>query len=247
MWHLSAANSVPPSANIAAATDLAARGRRPRFVWIARSWSALLDLYRGDVEAAEAGFAEALAVWGPAPNPDAVQCFFAQQLTLRLLDGRTGEIIDMLREVAATDSDQMLWNSLLSYPLALSGASDESSRALDAVMMSGVSSLRSDVTHHVALAMLSEAAALLQRADVSQAVAPVLEPFADRRIVANIYGGGGFCWGSVAYQLGLCAETSGDRDTARSRYELALDHAEQDAAVLFAQRAQTRLASVTDL
>lgn len=233
--------------DIAAATELAARGRRPRFVWIARSWSALLDLYRGDVEAAEAGFAEALAVWGPAPNPDAVQCFFAQQLTLRLLDGRTGEIIDMLREVAATDPDQTMWNALLSYPLALAGAPDEADRALDAVMAAGISSLRSDVTQHVVLAMLSEAAALLQRADVASAVVPLLEPFADRRIVANIYGGGGFCWGSVAFQLGLCAETVGHPDAARSFYERALEHAEQDAATLFAERARTRLAAGVDM
>jgi DNA-binding SARP family transcriptional activator len=230
--------------DIAAATELAARGRRPRFVWIARSWSALLDLYRGDVEAAEAGFAEALAVWGPVPNPDAVQCFFAQQLTLRLLDGRTGEIIDMLREVAATDPDQTMWNALLSYPLALAGAMDEAGRALDVVMAAGVSSLRRDVTQHVVLAMLSEAAALLQRADVARAVADQFEPFEDRRIVANIYGGGGFCWGSVAYQLGLCAQTVGDRDSARSWYERARDHAERDGAAQFAQRATASLAAV---
>ena len=184
-------------------------------------------------------------IW-PEPNPDAVQCFFAQQLTLRLLDGRTGEIIDMLREVAATDPDQTLWNALLSYPLALAGATDEAERALGAVMVAGVSSLRPDVTQHVALAMLSEASAVLERADVSAAVARQLEPFADRRIVASIYGGGGFCWGSVALQLGLCAETIGNRDTARSWYGRAVDHADQDAAVLFAQRAGARLAATTD-
>jgi len=110
-------------------------------------------------------------------------------------------------------------------------------------MAASVSSLRPDVTQHVALAMLSEAAALLQRADVAGAVAHLLEPFTDRRIVANIYGGGGFCWGSVAFQQGLCAETVGHRDAARASYERALDHAEQDAAILFAERARTRLAT----
>lgn len=140
-----------------------------------------------------------------------------------------------------------MWNALLSYPLALAGATDEADRALDAVMAAGVASLRPDVTQHVAFAMLSEAAALLQRGDVAVAVARQLEPFADRRIVANIYGGGGFCWGSVAFQLGLCAETLGDPGSARSWYERALDHAEQDAAVRFAHRASTRLAGAIDL
>lgn len=230
--------------DFATATELAGSGRRPRFVWIARSWTALLDLYRGERTAAEAGFAEALAAWGPEPNPDAVQCFFAQQLNTRLLDGDTSDVVDVLREVAATDPNTLMWNALLSYPLVLAGATADAHRALDDVMTAGVDRLPVDVTHHVVLAMLSEAAAALGRSDVSSMVATVLEPFADRRIVTNVYGGGGLCWGSVAHQLGECAVTVGDLDGARTWFVQALAHHRQDDAAPFVERTSQRIRSL---
>lgn len=227
--------------DLASATELAARGRRPRFVWIARSWTALLDLYRGDRDAAEAGFAEALAAWGAEPNPDALQCFFAQQLCLRLLDGDTSDIVDVLTEIARSDPDTVLWNALLSYPLALAGRSVDAHRGLDEVLESGIERLRADVIQHVALAMLSEAAALLERPDVAAVVEAVLEPFADRRIVANVYGGGGLCWGSASHALGLCARTQGHDEIASHWFGIALDHHHRDGSAPFVARTRGQL------
>ena len=230
--------------DLATALELAERGRRPRFVWIARSWTALLDLYRGERASAEAGFAEALAAWGPDANPDAVQCFFAQQLTVRLIDGDTSDIIDGLRDVAAGDSNPLMWSALLSYPCVLAGRHDEAHRSLDDVMAAGIDALPEDVTHHVCLAMLAEAASMLGRRDVAEEVERVLTPFADRRIVSNIYGGGGICWGSVAHQLGECAVTRGDTGRAGDWFKRAVEHHRADGAVVFQARSQARLATL---
>ncbi|HEX4981465.1 MAG TPA: hypothetical protein VFV63_07205, partial [Ilumatobacteraceae bacterium] len=104
--------------------------------------------------------------------------------------------------------------------------------------------LRHDVTHHTALAMLCEAAGALGRSDVAGAVAPLLESFADRRIVTNVYGGGGLCWGSVAHQLGICAATTGEIGAALHWFEVALEHHRNDGAVPFEARTQARLAEL---
>ncbi len=230
--------------DLATALDRAVEGRRPRFVWMARSWTALLDLYRDDRFGAEAGFAEALAAWGPNPNPDAVQCFFAQQLTLRMIDGDTTDMIDGLRQVAAGDPNQSMWNALLSYPYVLAGRQDEAHRSLDEVMAAGIDTLPEDVTHHVCLAMLAEAASVLGRRDVATDVERVLTPFAERRIVSNVYGGGGICWGSVAHQLGECAVTRGDAGRAGDWFRRAVEHHRMDGAVAFQARSEARLAAM---
>lgn len=223
---------------------LAGVSHRPRFVWIARSWRALLDLARGDVPAAEVGFAEALAAWGPSANPDAVMCFVAQQLTLRLLSGDTGDLLVLLRDAASTDPDPLMWQALLSYPAVLAGETEAANRSLDLLADGGVERLRSDLTQLTALAMASEAAAALHRPDVAAAVADVLAPYADRRIVSNVYGGGGLWWGTVAHQLGLCAMTTGNTDDARRWFSHAVELHERDRTPFFVGRSRQALADL---
>jgi DNA-binding SARP family transcriptional activator len=223
---------------------LANASHRPRFVWIVRSWQALLDLARGDVSAAEEGFAEALAAWGPSANPDAVMCFVAQQLTLRLVSGDTGDILVLLRDAAATDPDPLLWQALLSYPAVLAGDTEGANRSLDLLAGGGLERLRPDLTQLTALAMASEAAAALDRADVAGAVAVVLGPYADRRIVTSVYGGGGLWWGTVAHQLGLCAATTGDTDDARRWFSRAVELHERDRTPFFTERSRQALSAL---
>jgi DNA-binding SARP family transcriptional activator len=228
------------------AAALASASHRPRFEWIARSWRALLDLARGDVPAAEAGFAAAMAVWGPTANPDAVMCFVAQQLTLRLVSGDTGTILPMLRDASVTDPDPLMWQALLSYPAVLAGDVAGANRSLDLLADGGVARLRPDLTQLIALAMASEAAAALDRRDVAGPVAAVLAPYADRRIVTSVFGGGGLWWGTVAHQLGLCAATLGNVDDARGWFTRAIELHDHDRTPFFTERSRLALAALAN-
>jgi hypothetical protein len=214
-------------------------------VWIARSWQALLDLARGDVPAAEVGFAEAMAAWGPSANPDAVMCFVAQQLTLRLVSGATGDILALLRDASATDPDPLMWHALLSYPAVLAGDVEWATRSLDVLAGGGIERLRPDLTQLAALAMASEAAATLHRPDVAAPVAAALAPYADRRIVTSVYGGGGLWWGTVAHQLGLCAATVGNTDDARRWFARAIELHERDRTPFFTDRSLQALSALS--
>jgi DNA-binding SARP family transcriptional activator len=233
------------AADLARATELGIRARRPRFIWIARSWQALLDLATGETARAEEGFAAALAAWGPEANPDATMCFVAQQLTVRMLSGDTSDIVALLSDAAATESDPLLWHALLSYPLVLAGDLEGANRSLDVMVDGGLERLRPDVSQLAALAMMSEAAAALKRDDVATPVAALLAPYGDRRIVMNVYGGGGLWWGTVAHQLGLCATTIGNTDDARRWFVRAGELHERDRTPVFTERSRQALALVT--
>jgi DNA-binding SARP family transcriptional activator len=226
------------------AAALASASHRPRFEWIARSWQALLDLARGDVPAAEAGFAAAMAVWGPSANPDAVMCFVAQQLTLRLVSGDTADILPLLRDASVTDPDPLMWQALLSYPAVLAGDVAGANRSLDLLAGGGIERLRPDLTQLMAVAMASEAAGALHRADVAAPVAALLEPYADRRIVTSVYGGGGLWWGTVAHQLGVCAATLGNRDDARRWFTRAIELHEGDRTPFFTERSRRAISAL---
>jgi tetratricopeptide (TPR) repeat protein len=202
-------------ADLAECARLADRGGRTRFRWISRSWQALLDMTRGDLERAESGFVDALALWGDPPNPDAWTCFAAQQLNLLLLQDQAGDVVDLMIASAAEDPDPRLWRALLTYPLVQGGRLDEAHGQLDAVLGDGLDALAFDLTWLAAMAMLSETAAALGRADAAGELARRLAPFGDRWVVVNAFGGGGLCWGAVAHQLGILSATLGDRDEAR--------------------------------
>lgn len=200
------------------AVELATTGRRARFLWMARTWQALIALHRGDMAASERLRLEALAAWGPQPNPDAVLCDIGQRLIIATLDAEVAEYLPILRFEASADPEPLFWQSLLALVSSVGAAegrpSQESIDAIDAVMAAGLDALLPTVTRLPALAFLAEAAARTGHVDAARSVIPELEPFAGHFVVMNVYGGGGLYWGVVDQGLALAAATCGDLDTA---------------------------------
>lgn len=206
------------AADFERALALAQRGRRARFVWIARSWQALLAAYHGDLVTAERLRVAALEAWGPAPNPDAVLCDLGQRMMLATIAGDVGEFIPIVRYQAETDAEPLFWQTLIALLHAQQLPDDAARRttcdAIDVVLAAGLDQLLPTVTHLPALAFLAEAAARAGHVDAARAVLPELEPYAGTHVVMNVYGGGGLCWGVADQGLALAAATSGDRDAA---------------------------------
>ncbi len=198
--------------------DLALRGRRARFVWIARSWQALLAAYRGDLATAGRLRVAALEAWGPTPNPDAVLCDLGQRMMLAVIDGEVDEFIPIVRYQVETDAEPLFWHSLMalltSQRLPDEAARHETCTEIDTVLAAGLDQLLPTVTHLPALAFLAEAAARVGHVDAARTVLPELEPYAGTHVVMNVYGGGGLCWGVADQGLALAAATVGDHDAA---------------------------------
>lgn len=199
------------------ALTLAHRGRRSRFVWIARSWQALLALYRGDRVGAERCRADARAAWGPEPNPDAVLCDLAHGLVTGLLDGDVDEMLPIIRFQAGTDAEPLFWQCLLALASSIGDSHElrvESRSTIDLVLTAGPDSLLPTVTRLPALVFLAEAAARTGHVDAARTTAELLEPETGTHVLLNVYGGGGMCWGVVDQALAMAASTAGDPEGA---------------------------------
>ncbi len=219
-------------------THLADRSGRTRFRWIAQSWRSLHQLFTGNELAAESGFAEALALWGPHSNTDAFMCFSAQQLNLALLRGRGGDLVELLRSAAADDPEPLVWTAFLSYPMVQGGFTDEASTCLETVMRFGLDTLQRTATWPVAMSMLAEAAVSLDHREVAAALLPLIEPFEGRYVLLNVFGGGGFCWGSFDHQIGIVRAATGDRSGALGALDRAISAQELVGAVPFVERSR---------
>ena len=92
--------------------------------------------------------------------------------------------------------------------------------------------------------MIAESAAVLGHATIARPALAALEPFIARQAVLNVFGGGGFCWGSLAHQVGLLRATLGDLEGARAALDDALRTHERIGAELFAERSREALGTV---
>lgn len=215
-WELGRVDAA--AADFDRAASLATVGRRARFVWMARSWQALLAHYRGEVARAERWRLDALAAWGPSPNPDAVLCDLAQRMMIAALAGEVDEFLPIVHHQASHDAEPVFWQCLLAL-LHAQGLPDVGERAatigaIDAVMEAGLDHLLPTVTRLPALAFLAEAAARSGHVEAARAVLPALAPLAGRHVVMNVYGGGGLCWGVADQALALAAAVAGEVEDA---------------------------------
>ena len=216
---------------------LAERSRRARFRWIATSWRALHELYTGDRGAAERLMASALEPWGDRPNPDATLCSLSQQMNLALFDGDVEPFVGIARFQLDTDAEPLFWHAVLALLSAMGGDADGARRSLDHLVAVGPATLYPTVTRLVGLSFVAEAAARVGHVAAATAVYPVLEPYAGRHVVMNVFGGGGLCWGVADQGLALAAAAIGDRDTAAVWQASAIRRLQAVGAQAFVERA----------
>jgi hypothetical protein len=95
----------------------------------------------------------------------------------------------------------------------------------------------------LATATVADAVVLTNRSEDAPVLLALLEPYADREVVLNCFGGGGAYWGPMSYTLGRLAALIGETDRATAWMTDAAAAATAFRAPLFAERvAATRLA-----
>jgi DNA-binding SARP family transcriptional activator/tetratricopeptide (TPR) repeat protein len=211
--------------------------RRARFLWIARSWQGLHALYSGDREQAETLFATALEPWGERPNPDAGLCELSQRMNLALLDGQVDSFVGVARFQLDADAEPLFWHTVLALMCSMQGDTDEARRSLDHLVDVGPDRLFPTVTRLPGLLFAAEAAARIDHVAAARAVLPVLEPYAGRHAVMNVFGGGGLCWGVADQGLAFASATVGDHQAAARWQASACAHLEAAGATTFVERA----------
>jgi hypothetical protein len=96
----------------------------------------------------------------------------------------------------------------------------------------------------LAIAVLADTAATLGDRERAPTLIRLLEPYRDRHVVLNCFGGGGAYWGPVTHHLGRLEALLGHRERARTLLGCAIDASEAMGAVAFAETSRAALASI---
>jgi hypothetical protein len=102
--------------------------------------------------------------------------------------------------------------------------------------------LPADSNWLLAAAALADTCVTLGDADGAAELARLLEPWADRHVILNCYGGGGAYWGPVAHHLGRLALLRHDRCRGEELLRRAMELSECARAPQFVARARAELA-----
>ena len=215
-------------AAIEAARAEAERLAHPYWSWATTSWRALVAVIDGRLEEAEALAFEAFAFQTPADHPEAAAALGVTLVDIRLFQDRAGEMLDLLRDAADQNPQIPAYRAVLALCCTSAGDLPGARTAYGQLAARGFR-LPPDSNWLLAIAVLADAAATLADADGARTLKGLLEPFADRHVVLNCFGGGGAYWGPVAHHLGRLEAVLGNVASARSRLESAIDSCVRDA------------------
>jgi len=224
------------------AEALAVEMQVPRFQWWAAAWRALLDFATGDLAFAEDRFTNAYELWPTSSRADPFECLSVQLATLRIAQGRGAELIPVLeRLIDGEVGIEYLAPAAVSY--AQDGRPDEARFVLRR-LVEHPALQRGDVTVPIALAFGAEAAHLIEDREAARTLLHVMEPLADVHATLNVWGGGGFYWGSLRHGLGLLQLVVGEGEAGRESLHIALDQHRTAGVETFADRTRQVLATL---
>lgn len=186
--------------SLAEAVALAARSEHPYWRWATATWVAHADLVGGDLLAAERGFLEAASLQAPDVG-GAQACLGVNLVNVRLYQGRSGEVLDLLHGAADANPNIPCYRAVHALCAVEAGEEAIATRSYERFRADGFTSIPTDSNRLLTLVVLADAAVQLEdRASVDR-LHELLAPAAALQAVLNCYGGGGGYWGPVAHQL----------------------------------------------
>jgi tetratricopeptide (TPR) repeat protein len=237
--HLELGRRATAEAALAEAEDLVDRFPHTYWRWATACWRTLLTIVDGRLDDAEAA---AFAAHEIQPeHPEATAALGVNLVAVRLFQGRAEEVCDLLTEAANANPHIPAYRAVLALCAAESGQHDLAQSCIDHFADCDFV-LPPDSNWLLAVAVLADAVATVGDAGRAERLARLLEPWADRQVILNCFGGGGAFWGPVSHQLGRLAVLLGDDVLGRALLERAVDAAEAMRAPLAAARAAEHLA-----
>ncbi len=199
-----------------ATTDCAA------LTFITEVLDAMLLARAGKLDEAEQVAALALERGTFAGDPDAPAYYGAMISTLRWWQGRTAEILDLVRTIAASPRLGLNDHSYVAADGVVSatvGDLDAAEEALERLNGIGLGNLPHSSTWLTTQLLASQTAYLLGDAETAIAAAEQLRPYARLPVMPSL---AVVCLGSAEYGLGLAAVLTGELDDAVAHLQSAL-------------------------
>ncbi|WP_181774953.1 hypothetical protein [Amycolatopsis pittospori] len=155
-------------------------------------------------------------------DADALGWFGAHLTMIRWYEGRGGELVPLLAEVANSPTlaeSNEAYFAALAVSAADAGDLTEASGALRRLCHGGLSAMRSSSTWLISMLGAAEAALLLEDSATASEAYELLLPYASYPVMASL---AVVCFGSTHYPLGTAALTTGELDLAVEHLEAAV-------------------------
>ncbi|WP_261575575.1 ATP-binding protein, partial [Frankia gtarii] len=157
-------------------------------------------------------------------DADALAFYGAQLASIRWMQGRDGELLDLAAEAAASPTlaaGDFAFAAGAATMAARAGRLDEARIALHRLVPSGggLATLPTSSSWLTGMVAVAEAACLLGERAIAEQTALLIEPFADLPVMPSL---AVTCFGSAERALGLVALALGDADGAVRHHERAL-------------------------
>ena len=183
----------------------------------------MLLMRAGRLREAEDAAAECHRLGAEVGDADADPWYLAQLFAIRWIQGRGGEFLPLVEQLARDTTlvhanAAYLW-TVEAVLAAEAGADDQARSALDRVLANDLEALPETSVWLPALFGVAEAAAKLHDTTAAREAARRLEPYALLPIMGSL---AILCFGSAARALGLARRTLGDVDGAIAALESAV-------------------------
>ena len=206
-------------ADLAAAERAAEELRQLRYRWQLPLAHATRALLAGRFARAEELMERGLAA-GRRAGDQAVGNYYTGVIaTLRLMQGRFGELIGLFRDAATRFPATAVFRAALAAALAEVGRADQARAEVEQLAAGDLAAVPRDPAWSFSLASLALACYHLGEAETAVKLYGLLEPYADRNIVTGRVGA--ICLGPTDYFLGLLDLTRGLPEQALRRFQHA--------------------------
>jgi DNA-binding CsgD family transcriptional regulator len=206
-------------ADLAAAERSAEELRQLRYRWQLPLAHATRALLAGRFAQAEGLMEQGLAV-GRRAGDQAVGNYYTGVLaTLRLMQGRFGELLELTRDVATRFPAMVVFQAAQATALAEAGHADQARAEVERLAAGDLAAVPRDPAWSFSLACLALACYHLGETEIAVKLRGRLEPYADRNIVTGRVGA--ICLGPAAYFLGLLDLTLSLPEQALRRFQHA--------------------------
>ncbi|MEY2451446.1 MAG: hypothetical protein QOD92_1020 [Acidimicrobiaceae bacterium] len=208
----------------------------------AQVFRTVLELFSGDLEAAEARLMAWFADHRGVSDEMALQMFGVQFFIVRREQGRCEEVEPPIRALIAENPEIVGWRAGLAMLLTELDQRDEVHDLFERLATNDFTELlETPVTYTLNLALATEACSYLRDAERAQVLYAALLPYAGRNIQV------GFGWGSIgaaSHYLAMLAVTMELWDDAERHFEAALDMNEKMGARPWLARTAYEFASM---
>jgi class 3 adenylate cyclase/tetratricopeptide (TPR) repeat protein len=191
--------------------------RQPTMMWVTLFNDAADALLTGDPDRAEQLATAALEIGTESGQPDAFGFYGAEMIGVRRQQGRYGELVPLIEQIAAENPALPVFRATLAEGHMEAGNIDTARRMLE-VAVAELTSLPYDVVWIFAVASYADVATELQAEAPARLLLDLLAPFDDQVLFIGATAGG-----PVAYYCGSLESVLGHYDEAEAHFAKATE------------------------